>query len=242
MSAAWRKADPLSPRPDAVGEMFTGITARYDLLNRVMSLGFDQAWRREAVRLTEVPAGGQALDLCCGTADLSIELALSGARPIVTGVDVSAGMLRRGREKVSDALLEDRVRLVRADVLRLPFGSRRFDAATIAFGLRNIAERAEAVREAIRVLRPGARLVVLEFSHPRPVLVRTAYHRYLGLVPPLLAKLLRVDHEAYRYLAVSVQAFPMAADLAALLEGAGLRQVEYRKRFFGTVALHTGRA
>ena len=198
----------------------------------------DKGWRRRAAAETLVPPKGSALDICCGTGDLSLELARLEAAPTVVGIDVTGEMLTLGRRKIFLRGGEATVHLIQSDALELPFSGPAFDAVTVAFGLRNIPDRRAALREVRRVLRPGGRLVILEFSHPKGALLRRAYHLYLHTVPLFLSKLLRADSQAYRYLARSVVAFPRAEELAALLEEAGFRDVTFRRVFLGTVAIH----
>ncbi len=220
--------------------MFGGISCRYDLLNRLMSLGRDQSWRRRAARLAEVPQGGRTLDLCCGTCDLSLELARLGTSPTVIGLDFSKAMLRLGLMKCDRDGRSNAVHLLCGDAIRPPLARGVFDAVTVAFGLRNIADQTAALSEVLRVLRPGGRFVVLEFSHPEGKLLRGAYHLYLRTIPLFLAFLLRADPGAYRYLARTVIAFPGVADLSRVMEKAGFQNVHYHHLFLGTVAIHVG--
>ena len=179
---------PLDKAPHRIAGMFDAIAGRYDLLNRLLSAGFDQRWRARAVDALGLAGGEVVLDLCTGTADLALALTTSaGAR--VVGVDFAGEMLRRGRQKVREAGVDRQVRLVLGDAMSMPMPDAVVDAATIGFGIRNVQTPAEALKEVHRVLRPGGRLVILEFGFPRAVLLRAAYVWYFRRVLPLVGKL-----------------------------------------------------
>lgn len=228
---------PGAPEPAAVRAMFDRIASRYDLLNRLLSAGTDRRWRRAAVRLLEPPPGARVLDLCTGTADLLIEALGGGGRG--TGVDLSSGMLARGARKLERLGLAGRASLAAGDVERLPFGEGLFDAALIAFGIRNVGRPERALGEVCRVLRPGGRLVVLEFSTP-PGLLGGLYGLYFRHVLPRVGALVSGDAGAYAYLPASVARFPAPAEFAALLEQAGFEGVAYRALSGGIAHLHRG--
>lgn len=229
-----------------VREMFGRIVPRYDVMNRLMTGGRDAAWRRLAVR--EALAGRRAdtarvLDVATGTGDLAFALAAGGAASVV-GTDFARPMLDAAAGKSKAAHAGDgsagRVRWIVGDALALPFPDAAFDACTVAFGLRNMADYGAALREMGRVLRPGGRLVCLELTpYPRPVL-GTLFGWYFARVVPLVGGLLSGDRDAYRYLPTSVAAFPTASALAALFANAGFADVSFRLLGGGTVALHVG--
>ncbi len=205
-----------------VRRMFTAIAPRYDLLNHLLSFNVDRRWRRTAVRHLEWPSRpeGRYLDLCAGTMDLAAELARTpGFRGTVVGADFVVPMLRRGRHKAS------RTMPVGADALALPFATARFDGATVGFGVRNLADVDAGIAEAARVLRPGARLVILEFATPRFAPLRAAYLFYFRRVLPAIGRAVSKHRDAYTYLPESVLAFPEPDALAARLAAAGFSRV-----------------
>jgi len=224
-------------QPPEVRAMFDRIVRRYDLMNRLMSLGRDVAWRRLAAR--EALAGGarQVLDVATGTGDLALELARQGA-PRVVGADFSRGMLQLAADKIRGRGAS--IRLLQADAMALPFPDGAFDACTVAFGLRNMPDYEAAVVEMSRVLRPGGRLVVLEMTPLRVPVLRTLFRWYFDRLVPLIGGLISGDRDAYRYLPTSVSAFPPAEELAAIMTRAGLAPVRYQYLMMRTVALHVG--
>jgi len=213
--------------------MFGTIAARYDLANRSLSFGLDQRWRRAAVRAAAPRAGETLLDLACGTGDLAAALARPGA--CIVAADFTLPMLVRARARLSG-----RASPVAADALRLPFAAATFDAVTVAFGLRNFADTTEALSEMRRVLKPGGRLVVLEFSRPRGALAPLLRLYIERFVPPL-GQLLTGRGGPYAYLARSIRAWPAAEDLTATCTAAGFSDVRHRLLLRGVAALHTGR-
>lgn len=222
--------------------MFGRIVRRYDLMNRLMTGGRDGAWRRRAVRLAlhgRPPATARVLDIATGTGDLALALAAAGAG-LVVGVDFAAPMVRAAASKGSkgDAARGQTVCWAVGDALALPFPEGTFDACTVSFGLRNMADYAAALREMGRVLRPGGRLVCLELTPLRLPVIGPLFGWYFRRIVPLVGGLLSGDRDAYRYLPSSVAAFPAAAELAALMGQAGFVDVSYRRLGGGTVALH----
>lgn len=217
--------------PDGVRAMFDRIAPVYDVMNRVMTAGLDRRWRRHTVAAVVQP-GERVLDACCGTGDLALEAEREGG--IVTGLDFSAEMLARARRK------SDTIEWVQGDMLALPFPDGAFDAATVGFGVRNVADLPAALAELRRVLRPGGRLAILEITRPRGPL-RPFFSLWFDRVVPVLGRVLP-GGQAYTYLPASVRRFPGAEDLAALIEAAGFEDVRFRL-FGGTiVALHTATA
>jgi len=223
----------LDKDPSEVAAMFDEVAPRYDLTNAVLSLGQDRGWRRAVAQALELVPGERVLDLAAGTATSSAALARTGAD--VVGCDFSLGMLRVGKQQGHEG-----VELVAGDALRLPFADASFDAVTISFGLRNTSDPDLALREMLRVVRPGGRLVVCEFSSPvwRPF--RTVYLEYLMKALPAVARKVSSDPAAYVYLAESVRAWPAQAELAADLAVAGWTEVAWRDLTGGIVALHRG--
>jgi len=217
--------------------MFDRIAPRYDLLNRTMTAGLDGRWRRAAAAVADVAAGDRALDCCTGTGDLALALAdrvtPSGE---VVGVDFSEAMLERARAKAAG---RPGVRFAYADALALPFGDGEFDAATVAFGIRNVTDLDGGLAEMTRVVRPGGRVVILEIT--TPARMRRFYELWLDRVVPRLGRVLGRDGAAYAYLPASVRRFPEPPALAARMAAAGLRDVRWRPLAGGIVAIHHGR-
>jgi demethylmenaquinone methyltransferase/2-methoxy-6-polyprenyl-1,4-benzoquinol methylase len=221
-------------QPDQVREMFDRITPAYDRMNRLMSAGMDGRWRARAVRCAGLAPGASAVDVCCGTGDLAIELldAVS-SRGRVVGLDFSERMLEAARAKSSQ------VEWIRGDALDLPFGNGEFDAATVGFGVRNLPDIERGFREMARVVRGGGRVVCLELTEP-PRLVAPFARIWTDRAVPLLGRLVARETDAYRYLPASVHRFPPADELAAVMGRAGLRRVRFRRLSGGAVAVHVG--
>jgi len=219
--------------------MFDRVAARYDLLNSLMSAGLHHRWRERAADRAELRAGDAVLDVCCGTGDLAFELAARVAPGgSVVGCDFSEPMLDLARLKATNHGIEG-VRFEWADALSLPYDAARFDAVTVGFGVRNFADRDRGLREMARVLRPGGRLVVLEFTEPRRPPFSTFYALWFDRIAPLLGRL-SDDPEAYSYLAESVHSFPDPQGLAQKLDTAGLEQIRYTVLAGGIVTIHSG--
>jgi len=217
--------------PDAVRTMFDRISPVYDAMNRTMTIGLDQRWRRLTAEAVVQP-GDRVLDACCGTGDLALAAQRAGGR--VTGLDFSERMLERARRKAPE------VEWVQGDALALPFEDASFDAATVGFGVRNLDDLERGLAELRRVLRPGGRVGILEITRPRGVLAPFYRLWFDGLVP-LLGKLLP-GGSAYTYLPASVRRFPEPAELGTLLRKAGFDDVRWRTFAGGIVALHIGAA
>jgi len=219
--------------------MFAAIAPRYDLLNRLLSFRRDVAWRRAAAAEAALPPYGSALDLCTGTADLALEVACQypGARTVV-GLDACEPMLRLGWRKTAGR--EPRVRLAAGAAEALPFGAETFDAVLVAFGIRNVSDRAAALSEMWRVLRSGGRAIVLEFFQPRGTLFAALYRFYSRALLPKVGGWLSGHTEAYAYLPASVEAFPEPAAFAEALRAAGFGAVRWRALSGGIVCIHVG--
>jgi demethylmenaquinone methyltransferase/2-methoxy-6-polyprenyl-1,4-benzoquinol methylase len=234
-SSAPRSGNPV-PESD-VEAMFDGIAPVYDRMNTIMTAGGDGRWRRAAVRATRLEAAGSALDVACGTGKLTVALAERvGPFGRVVGVDLSARMIDHARAMCGDMV---QLEFTMANALSLPFDDDTFDAATIAFGLRNLADYEAGFRELARVVRPGGRVVCLELSVPQPRIWGAIYLGSFRRLAPLAAGLF-ARGRTYRYLPASLDGFPDPASLVATMTRAGLREVSHRSLALGAVALHVG--
>jgi demethylmenaquinone methyltransferase/2-methoxy-6-polyprenyl-1,4-benzoquinol methylase len=220
----------LDKQPHEVAAMFDGVAKRYDLTNTVLSFGRDRAWRRATRAALDLRPGERVLDLAAGTGVSTAELARSGAYAV--GADLSVGMLRAGRRTRPE------LPLLAGDALALPFRDAAFDAVTISFGLRNVADVDGALRELARVTRPGGRLVVCEFSRPTFGPFRTVYLSYLMRALPQVARRVSSNPDAYVYLADTIRAWPGQVDLAGRIAATGWTGVGWRNLTGGVVALH----
>ena len=233
------RAAGVDKRPDRIAAMFDAIARRYDLLNRVLSAGLDQRWRARAVRSLGLTGRETVVDLCTGTADLAIALAGgAGGAARVVGIDFAGEMLRLGRAKLLRSGLGRRVTLVRADATRAPLAAGTADAATVAFGIRNVEEPRRALSEMHRLVRPGGRIAILEFGMPRLPVVGAAYGWYFRRVLPRLGSAVSGHGSAYAYLPASVGAFLGPAAFCRLLEEAGFRDARAVPLQLGIVYLY----
>ena len=252
-----------------VAEMFDKIAFRYDFLNRFLSGGIDLYWRRRAIREAGAAIGGKAaakasaaisgkdpvsaseagaalrapsaiLDVATGTADMAIMMARYLPAVRITGVDISTGMLEIGRQKINRLQLQQRITLQTGDSESLQFPDETFDAITVAFGVRNFEYLEKGLKEMLRVLKPGGRLVVLEFSQPHTPGIRQVYDLYLRLVAPNVGKMVSSSREAYQYLNDSVKAFPEGEDFLRILDGCGYTNTRLHRLSLGICSLYTG--
>ena len=227
--------------PEKIAVMFDAIAGRYDFLNTVLSGGLDRYWRRRMITSLQLTGRERLLDVCSGTADVAIGAARrsKGAARVV-GVDFSGSMLVHGLAKVRNHSLSDRVRLIRGDAMALPVADQCVDAATIAFGIRNVQRADVACRELFRALRPGGRLAILEFGLPVVPAVRPLYLWYFNHVLPRIGRAVSRHDAAYTYLPASVGTFQFGEEFARILRDAGFSQVKARPLAFGVVYLYTG--
>jgi len=222
----------MDKEPGAVSGMFDEVARGYDRTNAVMSLGNSGLWRIATVRAIDPKPGERILDIAAGTGTSSAAIARSGAE--VVALDFSAGMIAEGRRRHPD------IEFVEADAERLPFGDGGFDAVTISFGLRNVEHPQTALAEMFRVLKPGGRVVICEFSKPPRAVFRTGYGAYMRFVMPFVARVASSDPEAYDYLADSIRDWPDQGTLSQWMRGVGFTRVAHRNLTTGVVALHRG--
>ena len=222
-----------------VRRMFGAIAPRYDLANACLSAGLHRLWKRSTVGLVDVPPGGRALDVCCGTGDLALLLAQRvGPDGRVVGLDFTSEMLDIARRRAAAAGSAPICRFVPGDAQLLPFADATFDVVTVGFGIRNVGEPARALREWRRVLRPGGRLAILEFSRPRNPLIRRLYDGYSFTLMPWLGRTATRHPDAYLYLPASVRTWPDQEAFGVMLRGAGFEGVRYRNFGSGIAAVH----
>lgn len=222
-----------------VEEMFDSISGRYDFLNRFLSVGIDIIWRKKAIKELEALQPRQILDVATGTADFALE-AMSLKPEKITGIDLSEGMLSKGRIKIAARKLDQQIELIKGDSEQLPFEDHKFDAVTVAFGVRNFENLADGIQEIYRVIRPGGKLVVLEFSKPSKFPVKQLYTFYFKYILPVWGRLIAKHETAYSYLPASVQAFPEGPGFLKYLSDAGFQQVKHLPLSFGICSIYTG--
>ncbi|MCT2918631.1 bifunctional demethylmenaquinone methyltransferase/2-methoxy-6-polyprenyl-1,4-benzoquinol methylase UbiE [Limosilactobacillus fermentum] len=225
---------------EEVNQLFSRVAGKYDLMNNVISLGTQRAWRRAFFTQLDVAGGADCLDLCCGTGDLTIELAKRAGRTgRVIGLDFNQAMLDLAEKKVRDLDLQKDIELVKADAMHLPFADNSFDVVTIGFGLRNVPDANQVLAEVTRVLKPGGVFGCLEMSQPNNSLVRVGWKGYFKLFP-LMAKAFGGNYRDYRYLQQTSRAFVSAEKLKQMMEEAGMSSVTVTKLNFGAGAIHIG--
>jgi demethylmenaquinone methyltransferase/2-methoxy-6-polyprenyl-1,4-benzoquinol methylase len=231
----------LTKNPLKIQAMFSAIAPRYDLLNRLLSFGRDIYWRRFAVNQLKGTAGGLFLDVATGTGDVAIEIVkqhVFNAR--VVGTDFSAGMLKLGRGKIAEKGYQRQIALCLGDAAFLPFEDTTFDAAIIAFGIRNLPDYKSGIKEMMRVVKQGGKVVILEFPRSQNRLFEKPFHLYLTKILPCIGEIVSGGKGAYKYLPNSVLDFPGPEELKKIMQNAGLREVTYSKLTFGVVAVHIG--
>lgn len=224
-----------------VAGVFDSVAAKYDIMNDVMSMGIHRLWKRQTIDSSGVRSGQRVLDLAGGTGDLTAKFSrLVGPQGQVVLADINASMLSVGRTKLQDMGVVGNVAYVQADAEKLPFPDDHFDCITIAFGLRNVTDKDAALRSMLRVLKPGGRLLVLEFSKPETELLNKAYDLYSFHLLPRMGEWIAQDKESYQYLAESIRMHPDQDTLKQMMLDAGFAQVDYQNMTGGIVALHRG--
>ena len=235
----------VSPEKEAkktqVERMFDGIAHRYDFLNHFFSLGIDVLWRKACIRMLRKEHPETLLDVATGTADFAIEAVRMGLNVQVTGVDISAGMLDVGREKIAARGWNDRINLIQGDSVSLPFEDESFDAITVAFGVRNFEDLQGGLKDMLRVLKPGALGLILEFSKPKHFPIKQVFGLYFKHIMPTVGKWVSKDPSAYAYLPESVQAFPEGEAFLSEMTNAGYVDVQARSLTGGIATIYTGR-
>ena len=224
-----------------VHEVFTNVASKYDVMNDVMSMGIHRVWKDAMMDWLAPRPGQRLLDVAGGTGDVAFRfLDRAGEGAQATVCDMTASMLEEGRKRAEAAQLSERLEWVVGDAMALPFSDNSFDVYTISFGIRNVVRIPDALSEAYRVLRPGGRLMVLEFSQLPNAAMQKAYDLYSFNVIPVMGKLIANDRESYQYLVESIRKFPDQEAFAALIRSAGFGQVKYRNLTMGIAALHSG--
>lgn len=224
-----------------VADVFHSVASRYDLMNDLMSGGVHRLWKRFTIECSGARPGHKVLDLAGGTGDLAAKFSrIVGTKGEVTLADINESMLKVGRNKLRDMGLSNNINFVQANAEELPFPDNYFDVITIGFGLRNVTDKEKALRSMYRVLRPGGRLLVLEFSKPKSNLLSKAYDQYSFRLLPMMGQLVLKDAESYRYLAESIRVHPDQDALKGMMEESQFESVEYYNLTGGIVALHRG--
>ena len=228
-------------KADMVAGVFHSVAAKYDIMNDVMSFGIHRMWKRFTIESAGARPGMKVLDLAGGTGDLTAKFSrIVGETGQVTLADINDSMLKVGREKLRDKGIVGNVNYVQANAEALPFPDNHFDIITIAFGLRNVTDKDAAIASMLRVLKPGGKLLVLEFSRPQHEIMRKVYDLYSFKVLPKMGSLITQDAESYEYLAESIRMHPDQETLKQMMETAGFEQVNYTNMTDGIVALHKG--
>jgi len=229
---------PGEQRAERVGELFATIARRYDLINDIQSFGMHRLWKRRVLRLTRIQPGDRALDLCCGTGDITLALAKAGAD--ATGLDFSGAMLEVAREKTGrlNSARRQKIQFIQGDAQQIPFPENSFDIVTIGYGLRNLADLDAGLRDMWRVTKPGGRFVSLEFGKPGNALWRAMYFSYLKFMLPIFGKVFCGNSAAYAYVLESLTHYPTQKEVSEKMAGCGWRDVRVFNLIGGVMSIH----
>jgi demethylmenaquinone methyltransferase/2-methoxy-6-polyprenyl-1,4-benzoquinol methylase len=228
-------------KKEQVSEMFDHIAPRYDFMNRFLSAGIDMSWRRKAIMKFRNDQPGTLLDVATGTGDMAIMAAKMLRPERITGIDISEKMLEVGRKKIEKERLGTKIELFSGDGETINFADNSFEGVMVAFGVRNFEHLEQGLKEILRVLKPGAQLVVLEFSKPRIPGIKNLYNLYMGVVAPQMAKLFRQNKKAYQYLNESAKAFPDRQQFVDILKQTGYSETQWKQLSLGICCIYSGR-
>lgn len=224
-------------KKEQVEQMFDNISGKYDLLNRILSMGIDVRWRKKVVKSVKKANPKKVLDIATGTGDLAIQIAKS-TQAQITGFDLSAGMLEVGRKKVTKEKLDDRIEMIQGDAENMPFENNSFDVITVAFGVRNFENLKKGLDEIYRVLKPGGKFIILEFSQPESFPMKQLYAFYSKNILPKIGKQISKDESAYTYLPDSVKAFPYGEEMKKILKNSNFSKSSDKKLTFGIASIY----
>lgn len=227
-------------KKEQVAQMFDSIASRYDFVNRFLTAGIDIRWRKKAISQLMSIQPKQILDVATGTGDIAIMTYAMLHPEKITGIDISEGMLELGRKKMKKLELTDRIQLLKADSEQIPFPDNHFDAITVAFGVRNFQDLQKGLSEMLRVLRPGGKLVILEFSRPSNPVFRSLCNFYMNVITPGIGRLFANNKQAYQYLTNSVQAFPEGPALLGILQNTGFANAYLKRLSLGICTIYCG--